>query len=686
MNPERWAPRLVMGSVLLGSALASVRAPAAETSQPPRVPQALQERAQREGSARVIVELRLGSGKGAPEGLLPGTQAVRSQRSEIAAVQDRVLTRLASRSHRLHHRFGAVPFVALDVDAAALAALEADPEVERVVEDRLVAPVLAQSVPLVQGDVAWDFGYDGTGQVVAIVDSGVDGAHPFLAGKVVEEACYASGNGCPNGLSTQFGVGAAVPCPFDPDSCLHGTHVAGIAAGSGTSFSGVARGAHLMAIQVFHPSTTDCTILENVPCARAFSSDIGAGLEHVYDLRTQYTIAAANLSLGGGSFTSTCDNQEPQLTAQIANLRSVGIATVIASGNDGKTRSLAFPACISSAVSVASTDKSDQVSWFSDVASFLSLFAPGEQINSSVPGGGFEVLDGTSMAAPHVAGAWAILRQANPTASVSTLLQTLQLKGLPITDTRGNKPITKSRIRILDALGLSLPLPVLNSISPLAVSAWGPDFSLTVNGTGFFHSSVVRVNGAARATTYINATTLTALVSASDIASTSAGLTIGVFNPAPGGGASGTTTLALRQPVLTVNTASVSAGGQVTATLTNAPGGVADWLALAAVGAANTSYLQWTYVGGGVNTRTWTVVLPSVGNYEFRLFINNGYTRVATSPPVAAVPGPPAALAVSATSAAAGSAVTVTLANGAGGAQDWLSLAAVGSPDTSILQ
>src|SRR5438477_2921427 len=160
MNPERWAPRLVMGSVLLGSALASVRAPAAETSQPPRVPQALQERAQREGSARVIVELRLGSGKGAPEGLLPGTQAVRSQRSEIAAVQDRVLTRLAGRSHRLHHRFGAVPFVALDVDAAALAALEADPEVERVVEDRLVAPVLAPSVPLVQGDVAWDFGSD----------------------------------------------------------------------------------------------------------------------------------------------------------------------------------------------------------------------------------------------------------------------------------------------------------------------------------------------------------------------------------------------------------------------------------------------------------------------------------------------------------------------------------------------
>jgi hypothetical protein len=61
----------------------------------------------------------------------------------------------------------------------------------------------------------------------------------------------------------------------------------------------------------------------------------------------------------------------------------------------------------------------------------------------------------------------------------------------------------------------------------------------------------------------------------------------------------------------------------------------ADWLAFAPAGAANTNYLQWVYVGEGVTTRTWTVTMPpTVGTFEFRLFLNNGYTRVATSPSI----------------------------------------------------
>lgn len=69
-------------------------------------------------------------------------------------------------------------------------------------------------------------------------------------------------------------------------------------------------------------------------------------------------------------------------------------------------------------------------------ASFLSLLAPGESINSSVPGGGFAFFNGTSMAAPHVAGAWALLKQQTPSASVNTLLSNLQSTGLGVTDTR----------------------------------------------------------------------------------------------------------------------------------------------------------------------------------------------------------------------------------------------------------
>jgi subtilisin family serine protease len=109
----------------------------------------------------------------------------------------------------------------------------------------------------------------------------------------------------------------------------------------------------------------------------------------------------------------------------------VGIATTVAAGNNGATNALSSPACISSAVSVGATTKSDVVAAYSNAASFLSLFAPGDSITSSSVGGGYTVASGTSMAAPHVAATWAVLRQAAPTATVSQVLSTLQSTGLP---------------------------------------------------------------------------------------------------------------------------------------------------------------------------------------------------------------------------------------------------------------
>ena len=97
-------------------------------------------------------------------------------------------------------------------------------------------------------------------------------------------------------------------------------------------------------------------------------------------------------------------------------------------------------------------------------------------------------------------------------------------------------------------------------------------------------------------------------------------------------------TVAAATPALTVSTTSTVVSGSVTVTLTGGAGGSSDWLALAAASGANTSYLQWTYVGAGVGTRAWTVTMPATpGTYEFRLFLNNGFTRAATSPTVTTI-------------------------------------------------
>jgi subtilisin len=502
------------------------------------VPPDVRERLLREGRVRVIAEMRLPGGGHLPEGRLTGA-ALSVQRRDIAETRRQILGRLAGRSHRVLQPYSSVPLVALDVGPDALAELEASGVwVTRVVLDTLHAPSLPQSVPLIGADQAWSRGFDGTGVVVAILDTGVEATHPFLAGKVVEEACYSSNFSghsttlCPNGSTEQTGPGAGASCLLS--ACWHGTHVAGIAAGNGggagVAFSGVAKGAQIMAVQVFSKFTTASDCGGSAPCVLAFTSDIIAGLERVYSLRGTRNFSSANLSLGGDTFTAPCDSDPTKPI--IDNLRSVGIATVIAAGNDGATNALNAPGCISSAISVGATTKGDVVASFSNVASFLSLFAPGVSITSSVTGGGFGSASGTSMATPHVTGAWAVLKQAAPSASVAQILAALQTTGLPVTD--ADSGITKPRIRVEQAL--SVLVPTVSSLSPNQGTP-GATVPVTITGSSFTAGATVSLGAGLTVSqpNVVSAAQLTAILTISTSA-TPGGRDVSVTIPGGGTG------------------------------------------------------------------------------------------------------------------------------------------------------
>lgn len=383
---------------------------------------------------------------------------------QLDAVVQRVLDRLSD--YRAGgpaaiglKRFRVFPGFALRVTSQRLQALLEMKDVLQVTEDHLNPPLLGDSTVLIGADASGSFdGFTGAGRTVAVLDTGVQTDHPFLSGKTVAEACYSTdGLGstslCPGGVEASTDSGSGSACDPSIFGCDHGTHVAGIAVGSGGSFSGVAKNASLIAIKVFtrFDSRLACG-LGKPPCISAYDSDVLLGLERVYALRGSFDIASANLSLGGGRHGGLCFSSP--YNGIIDQLRGAGIATVFASGNEGFTGSISSPACSPNAISVGSTTKTDTVSEYSNSADVLDLLAPGSAIESSVPGDGYAIFSGTSMAAPHVAGAWAVLEEATGgQVSVGLIESALKTTGKPITDTRlGAGGRQKPRIAVTEAV------------------------------------------------------------------------------------------------------------------------------------------------------------------------------------------------------------------------------------------
>ncbi|HSS63072.1 MAG TPA: putative Ig domain-containing protein [Gammaproteobacteria bacterium] len=159
------------------------------------------------------------------------------------------------------------------------------------------------------------------------------------------------------------------------------------------------------------------------------------------------------MSLGGQSYTSAaaCDAAFPALKAAIDNLVAADIPVVVASGNEYATNAIAAPACISSALSVGAVDAGDVVADFSNSAGFLDSLAPGYGVVAPVPGG-YDIKSGTSMAAPHVAGAVSVLRSATPAAAAGEILSAVTATGIPVTDWRNG--VVTPRVQVDAALQL----------------------------------------------------------------------------------------------------------------------------------------------------------------------------------------------------------------------------------------
>src|SRR6202521_5967419 len=295
--------------IAFGSSSAIAQQPSAALLQ--KSPQAteLTAVATQRGHVRVIVEF---ASPLPPSQIRPDPALLEPLKAQIAARKNAIIaTHFGSASNtrpgqgfaRRLTRMEISPIFSLNVNRAEMEALAADPRVLRIHYDQPVPHTLIQSVPLIGmtgATGAYALGATGLGQAVAVLDTGVQADHEFLAGKVIAEACFsdagAGGDGnpttvslCPNGTPTQTGAGAANSATAQcingsAQLCDHGTHVAGIAAGFN--------------------DPADCN--GSAPCILSYSTDQIRALDYVLaniNLVGGVKVASVNMSLGGGLFS-----------------------------------------------------------------------------------------------------------------------------------------------------------------------------------------------------------------------------------------------------------------------------------------------------------------------------------------------------------------------------------------------
>lgn len=268
--------------------------------------------------------------------------------------------------------------------------------------------LMNDSVAVIEArEAAEAFGLNGRGVKVAILDSGVDGTHPALLGKVVDEMTTTT---------------EPVSIPGD-----HGTHVAGTVASNDPVFRGVAPQADLINIKVLTAGGS------------GQPQWVIDGLEQA----VRRGALVANLSLGWSEpfHGWVCNDADCILCQAADNASRLGVTVVVAAGNEGDVVStnpafagmtnIRHPGAARRVITVGAVDKSKQLAPFSSIGPGTGqlspgsgirmtkpdLAGPGVAITSPVPGGGFATFGGTSMASPHIAGLAALVLQRNPDAT-----------------------------------------------------------------------------------------------------------------------------------------------------------------------------------------------------------------------------------------------------------------------------
>lgn len=342
----------------------------------------------------------------------------------------------------LTHQYTTINALAGEISADGLAKLEQNPAVESIVYDYPITISLDVSVPFVGAAAVQALSVNGNliqgnGETVCVIDTGIDYSHSALGGCTTTD--FVNGN-CAKVVGG-YDVADADNDPKDFNS--HGSHVAGIVASTDAIYKGVAPAAKLVAVKVF-PGSSGSTNVSNVI----------AGIDWCKNNAALYNISIITLSLGDGSqHNSDCDDD---ILAGAANSAvDAGIFVDVASGNNGYSSGVGVPACGSKVAAVGWTDDSDNIASGSNSGLVLDLLAPGTSIISSRTGSGFIALSGTSMAAPHVAGVAALIRQYwkqayGITLTPAEIITALQDNGVLLLDSRNG--LTFSRIAILAAV------------------------------------------------------------------------------------------------------------------------------------------------------------------------------------------------------------------------------------------